>query len=413
MSRIAPPAAAANRLLAPGPRGVLGAATLIETLGTGINYALLPFFLIRAVGLTAAQVGAIMSVAGIAALVSGFALGHVADLVGPRWVVVAAYTGQAVAAASLPFVRGVLWVGALLCLAVFAKEGGRAVRYTVIARVGEDDPVRFRAQIQVVSNLGVAGGAAAGGIAAQVGTRPAYTVTLLACAACFLGAAALQAALPPMPPIPLARTDRPGRAGVLPVLRDRPYLAVTGIHMLLSLQIQVLTLAIPLWIITRHAAPAWTVSALLLLNTGVVAVYQVRAAAGVVTPVDAGYRWRRAGFAFLGSCLIVPVTRWSGGWVAIALILLAVAVHTLGETWHGAGMFQLALGLAPAHAMGKYQGVFNFGEGAATAFGPLLVTLLCIAWGAPGWLVLGAVLLATGLGAPPVTRWAQGNRPAY
>ena len=58
--------------------------------------------------------------------------------------------------------------------------------------------------------------------------------------------------------------------------------------MFLIVQTQVIVLAIPLWIITTHAMPPWTVSAVLLVNTGVVALFQVRAVRGVTTPLDAG-----------------------------------------------------------------------------------------------------------------------------
>ncbi|MDP9393295.1 MAG: hypothetical protein M3Q27_03090 [Actinomycetota bacterium] len=42
---------------------------------------------------------------------------------------------------------------------------------------------------------------------------------------------------------------------------------------------------------------------------------------------------------------------------------------------------------------------------------PLVLTTLCIAWGTPGWLVLGALFLASGAAMGPVARWAERTRP--
>lgn len=47
---------------------------------------------------------------------------------------------------------------------------------------------------------------------------------------------------------------------------------------------------------------------------------------------------------------------------------------------------------------------------------PGLLIALCITWGRPGWYVVGALFLLTGLAAPPAVRWAlrrQLARPPY
>src|SRR5207302_7070186 len=72
-----------------GTRRRLAIATFAGTIGTGLNYAILPIYLVRAVGLSPTQVGLGMSVAGGIGLVAGFVLGHLADRLGPHWIVVA------------------------------------------------------------------------------------------------------------------------------------------------------------------------------------------------------------------------------------------------------------------------------------------------------------------------------------
>ena len=50
--------------------------------------------------------------------------------------------------------------------------------------------------------------------------------------------------------------------------------------MVTLLNMPLLSLVIPLWIVQRTEAPTWTVSALLVLNTLSVVLFQVRVAGG-------------------------------------------------------------------------------------------------------------------------------------
>ncbi len=389
----------------PGPERRLAVASLIDTIGTGLNYAILPIFVIRHAGFSATQFGLALSIAGVFALAAGLAFGYLADRKGPRGVVVMAYTTQAVAAGILPVVHGFVPVLILLCVGVFAGEGGRASRYTVIARIGAD-PVRFRAKLQVVTNSGAAIGVGLGGVLASFGTQEIYASALLANAVSFALAAVIQRSMPFLAPVPKTENAVSGSAA-RSVYRDRPYIAVTVVSATLMIQHQVTVLALPLWILTEHKVPLWMISACMLTNTLIVVLFQVRVVRGLDTPGAAGRAWQRAGFCFLLSCILIPVAAVVPGWIAIGMVLFAVAVHGLGEIWHSGGIFQIALGLAPEHSMGKYQGFFNLGEGLSGSFAPVLVTTLCIGLGTWGWLLLGLLLVAPGLVAPRISRWAE------
>jgi hypothetical protein len=57
--------------------------------------------------------------------------------------------------------------------------------------------------------------------------------------------------------------------------------------------------------------------------------------------------------------------------------------------------------------------VFGLGAGLAEAVGPSVLISLCIAWGRPGWYVVGALFALTGLAVPLAVRRAQrGHRRA-
>jgi hypothetical protein len=104
---------------------------------------------------------------------------------------------------------------------------------------------------------------------------------------------------------------------------------------------------------------------------------------------------------------LVDVAGWSVAPLVVVVVLLAATLHTFGELWHASGQFCLALGLADAQQMGRYQGVFNLGEAIAGCLAPLFVGYLCTGAGAPGWLVLGVVVAVAGLMAGPAVRAAD------
>ncbi|MFI6504024.1 MFS transporter [Nonomuraea typhae] len=197
--------------------------------------------------------------------------------------------------------------------------------------------------LSIAGLLSLAAGPPSGHLADRIGGRGLYILTLvaggLATAAFalstgfwgFLAAAAICALLPPTPPAPV----RGGPRRI--ALRDLPYVALTVLDGLMSVQFKVLTIAIPLWIVASTAAPAWLISVTLLVNTAIIGLFQARVARGVDTPAAAGRAMRRAGAAFLLSCAAIALAASVPAWAAAALLLGAAVVHTAGELWHAAG----------------------------------------------------------------------------
>ncbi|ELS54566.1 hypothetical protein STVIR_4472 [Streptomyces viridochromogenes Tue57] len=107
----------------------------------------------------------------------------------------------------------------------------------------------------------------------------------------------------------------------LGVLRDRPYALVTLLNTVLLLRMPLLSLGLPLWIAERTDAPAWSVSALFVLNTGAVMAFQVRLARGVTGLSSATRAVRWSGWLMLAACAVFALSAGASPWVAAGVLV--------------------------------------------------------------------------------------------
>jgi MFS family permease len=280
-------------------------------------------------------------------------------------------------------------------------QGGRTLRSVLTARVAGPERQRLRAYTRSVANIAMGLGALVAGVAIQVDTRAAYLAVIVGNAISFIVSAGIVARLPGYPPIPA-----PAGGSRLPVLRNLPYMTITVLNLVMTFQYGVIAIALPLWVVQETQAPRATVAAVFLISAALVALLQIRVGQGVEDVAGAARMMRRAGVVFLLSCSAFALTgELSALWATLALLAIT-ALHTVGELWHAAAVFELSYQLAPDHAQGEYQGVFALGVGASDALAPALITFLCLVQAPQGWFALGALLALTGLLVPPVARWA-------
>ena len=279
----------------------------------------------------------------------------------------------------------------------------------MIALVGAAERTRFRARLQVWTNLGIGLGAVLGGLALLADTPAAYTAVLLVDALVFLLAGVLLTRLPaPRPVAAGSRTTgaRPSRR----VRHDRPYLTVAGLHAVLYLYMPTLSVVLPLFVASRTAAPTWTIAVAFVVNTVGVLALQVRAGRGVTSVVGAAAASRRGGVAIALSCLVFGLAALPHQpALAAVAVLVGAAVQVAGEVQLAAGSWELGFALADPDHPGQWQGVFGAGIPVARAVGPLLLTLVVVDWDGPGWLVLASLLLLAAALVPAAARWASGR----
>ncbi|WP_406475913.1 MFS transporter [Streptomyces sp. NBC_01615] len=392
-----------------GPRRVLALAQLGNSVGDGAYYVTSALYFTHVVGLAPARVGLGLTVAWAIGSLVGVPLGGLADRRGPRGTAVLLALATAAAVASFLVVRGFVPFVLAACAYASAQSGLAAARQALLAGlVPAGERTGLLAHLQSTLNAGLAVGAGLGGLALHAGTRAAYLGVFALDAVSFLLCAALLLRLPPVPPVAVrrghgvARRDR-GRTGVL---RDRPYVLVTFLNTVLLLRMPLLSLGIPLWITERTAAPAWLVSALFVLNTGAVMVFQVRMARGVTGLASATRAIRRSGLVMLASCAVFALSSGASPWAAAGVLVAGAVLQVVAEMQQSAGSWHLAFDLAPADRMGEYQGFFGTGVTVARTMGPLVLTALLVGWGTPGWLLLGGLMAGASYGMGPAAKWA-------
>lgn len=401
MSRIVPP---------PGPARTLALAQLTNSLGDGAFYASSALFFTRVVGLSAAQVGVALTVAWACGMLAGVPLGHVADRWGPRRTAVVLAVATALALSAFLVVRAYPLFILVACLYACCQGGLTSARQALLAGlVPPEERTAVRAHLQSTLNAGLAVGAGIGGLALSFDTAPAYLAVFALDAVAFLLAALMLLRLPGVPPVPAAPAGT--RAPRLAVLRDRPYALITFLNAIMYLNMPLLSLGLPLWIVERTDAPKPVAAALLVVNMLSVVIFQVRVARQVTDLPSAARVGGRSGWVFLAACLVYAVSgAHIGPWAAVAVLVTAALIQVFGEMMQGAAAWELGFGLAPADKQGQYQGFFGMGPQIARMLGPVLMTTLLIGWGTAGWLVLGGLFLTAGLALGPAIRYAQPTR---
>ncbi|MEU7111811.1 MFS transporter [Streptomyces sp. NPDC046182] len=389
------------------PRALL-VAQLSNAIGDGAFYVTSALYFSEIVGLSAARIGIGLTLAWAVGSVAGVWLGHLADRRGPRSAAVLLALATATAVASFLLIRS--FVPFLIAAAVYAaaQSGLAAARQALLAGLVEPSArTEVLSRLQSTLNAGLAVGAGLGGLALHAGTRTAYLSVFALDAAGFLICALVLRGLPSVAPAPVPAAGEPRLA----VLRDRPYALLTLLNALMLLRLPLLSLALPLWIVQRTSAPGWIVSALFVLNTGAVMLFQVRAARKVTGLTEATRAVGLAGAVMLVSCAVFAVTDAElGPWTTVAVLALGAALQVVAEMRHSAGSWQIGFGLAPAGRIGQYQAFYGTGVPVARTLGPLLVTALLVTWGVPGWLLLGGIFLLTGAATKPAVRWAERSR---
>ncbi|MEU8779617.1 MFS transporter [Streptomyces sp. NPDC048606] len=380
----------------------LALISLVDSVGTGLFLAGSAVFAVLHVGLTTTQFGWAMSAAGLVGLLAGIPLGRLGDRIGPRRLLVALQLWRAAWFCVLAFADGIhVFTVTVCCLALAEAAVSPLTQVVVAGAVGDEERVRTMAILRTLRNAGFSVGALAAAPLLTAGTVWAFRSVVLVDAASFVAAALVLARLRLAAHVPAPPSDGT-LFKALAGLRDLPYLTLAGLNSVLVLHMTLLSIGIPLWVVSGTDAPVGVVAVLTAVNTVLVVLLQVPLSRRAEKGAGSMRCLALAGGALAVCCVALAGAGVVGRLPAIGLLVVATAAMTLGEILQSAGAWELSYRHAPPERRTEYLSVFNLGFSAQEIAGPVLFTGVVIALGGWGWLALGGVFALAGALARPV-----------
>jgi MFS family permease len=366
----------AERMRTPGSARLSGQTLQLSTsyfatyLGDGLYYVSAALYFTRVVGFSPFKYGAALTAAWLVAMVLGVPVGHLADRFAPRNVAIVLLLLNGLVVCAYLVTHELWFFLVFACVFATCTEGCRSARTAFIARIYPTGQVtRVRAILISVSNAGLALGAALGALVIAVNSAASYRIAFGADAATFFIAATLLLMVPSPQraatgsvagggQVPAAEGQTPEHDGkaqaakgsMLDVFRDRGYVAVGFMNMVLTLHVPLIDVALPLWIVRETRAPEWIIGVVFTVTTVLVVFFQYKFAKQV-TGISEGLRTLRlAGvLLFLGMVLYACSGLARSPWTASGALLAGAAVVTFGEMRQTASMNEISFRLVPGN----------------------------------------------------------------
>ncbi|GAA2645092.1 MFS transporter [Paractinoplanes durhamensis] len=388
--------------------GRLSVQSLLFALGEGAFLTGSAVFFTQIVGLSAAQVGLGLTIAGIAAFLAALPMGKLVDRFGPKKMWAAGAAGQAAMFAVWPFITGFHgYLAMAVGMEVIGALGFVAYGAYTIDVLPPGERVKSRAYMYSALNLGFTLGALTGGVALAFHSNHVLHALPWFTATAFLVNATAISRLPRAAHDNRSPADRkvkipgPGPLGNPGWLLTNFFVGVFWTNQVL------LNVVIPLWLVEETDAPRVLLAFLFGTNT-VMCIFLPMVAARGVTGVSTALRAVRVSSTFFViSCLITMATHDTVGWVTIALVWLGHVTVTGAELYLSAAGWTFEAELMDPRQRGAYQGAASLSSTLGKVWAPAAYTFLAMKWGSAGWLVIAGIVVVATIGVHPSTRLAR------
>jgi MFS family permease len=390
--------------------------SMLWAFGTGIFITGNAVFFTHIVGLTPAQVGLGMTLAGVVTFLLALPMGRLADLVERRRLWASSSVLMGLLYLTYPWVHGfATFVLVLTLIEVVGSAGGSAWHAYTLDVFAPSERVQAMAYNRAFLNIGFTLGALAGGVALALDSDPVVRALPVLTAVVLAANAAFVLRLP-APPVHTPVADEVGESveqATRGALRNRGYLATAFLDGVLTNNQVLLNVVIPLWLVAKTDAPRWVLAWLFGTNTVMAVLLQVRAARGVDT-LSSGLRaTRRSAVCFVLSCGIILLTHDTVGWVTILLMWVGHITVTGAELYESAGAWAFESILTDPERRGEYSGAAQLGHTLGTVWAPAAFTFLAMEWAPWGWAFIAGTVIAGTLAMPYAVRAAYAYLPAH
>jgi MFS family permease len=399
LRRFAPPSPLAGRL---------SGQSLLFAVGEGTFMTGSAVFFTQVVGLSAAQVGLGLTLAGVASLVAAWPMGKLVDRFGPKRAWAVSSSGQAAMFALWPFIDSFhSYLAMAITMEVIGSLGNAAFGAYTIDVLPSDERVQSRAYMYSALNVGFTLGSLLGGIALAFASNEVIRIVPWFTTVVFAVNAACVLRLPAAPHDLKSPEERRVKLPGPGPLRNPGWLATTFFNGVMWTNQVLLNLVIPLWLVEETDAPRVLLAFLFGTNT-VMCIFLPMAAARGVRDITTALRAIRISTAFFVlSCLITLATHDTVGWMTIALVWLGHVTVTGAELYLSAASWSFESELMDPRRRGEYQGAGELGSTLGRVWAPALYTFLAMNWGAAGWLLIAGIVVVASVGLHRSTRVAQ------
>ncbi|MFE5211702.1 MFS transporter [Streptomyces sp. NPDC056600] len=378
------------------------ASAVVNGIGSGMYIPFSLVFFHHVTGLSYAMAGSVLTVAGLGGMALVPFIGTAVDRHGARRMLLLFHGIRFAGFLAYPFADSLGAFAGVALLTVTAERAYTGVQTVLVDEVALGaDRDRLQARLRAVGNAGLGAGTLIVSLVVGILGPAGYHGTALANAAAYAVAALLLRAVRPVREGKGEEAADAAAPGYLLVVRDRPFLVLTGANFFNALSYTALSVLFPLSVVSLGGPDVLTGVAF-AVNTALCA------AAGTYV----GHLVRRAGArrtraAALGSLLFaagfltqlaLAAARPDSAAVLTAALVGGVVVVTVGELVHSPAADVLAVSAAPTAVRGRYMAVYQLSWSLAKALAPALFTTLLALDGRVPWVFLtGTSLVAAGL----------------
>ncbi|MFF9900706.1 MDR family MFS transporter [Streptomyces longispororuber] len=340
----------------------LWTSTLVNRLGAFVS-TFMAIYLTLEMGYSATYAGLVAALHGLGGVISSLGAGVLTDRLGRRPTLLVAQTSTAVSVALLGFMSHPVAIAAVAFAVGMASNASRpAVQAMMADIVRPEDRVRAFSLNFWAINLGFAISSAGAGFIAAYSYRAGFLIEAVMTLVC---------AVLVFVKLPESRPEHPDGAaahtpdgGLGTVLRDRRFMGVVGLSFLVALVFQQAYVGLPVAMGEAGFTPS-DFGVAIACNGVMIVLLQI--------PVTRFIEHRDPQRLLVISSLVAGygfgLTAFAG---SVGLIALTVCVWTLAEIVNAPTQSTLVVRLSPAHARGRYQGMYAMSWSVAALAAPLL-----------------------------------------